>query len=729
MELVASLFNQNHQPDANGTTSPPGSRPVSPESSPASPPGSRPVSPPGSRPISPPGSRPGSSGSARSVSSSGSAVEGGDIESHGGIEASTSWEIVPYAPQGAHQPYNEYNQNHQSSNINGHVHVTPSGEGSPPRAGGNYVNNQSNDVERGDIPRGMSPPYQTIELQTITPAKSQGTDDTFMDSPVLSPASSTDSRPTSPKKPKSPKRSRRKLIRFSSVNEVRTFTPSPEEFQDHPKNVFKSLHNTRGSRLRHFLTVRILPFTYGAISSITTIYFFLELMVRYTLNKEIIGVYLAAAYLTRVVFTSISRVAPKSCILLGSLLTLLGFLMVALSQRPSYIPVEIKFQDDGLTWFIAGSILACAYETNSGMEMIVRDQCLDNVKAIGIQLKNHYLMTKIARVLAFAGLGFLYQYYNVEGVALLGAGLAVLQIMFLCIFFILDIFRIHYDPNNAFGEDFIDLKPHCRPNCSIRAVRGKRRMFKSTMSKLNRTLSKYYPSDLPQSVLRRIIPLCVFGRTLSSVCIWGSSALLIFDDYTQNFIVIGLIFAGAAACDFIVSFVLLTNRLETKLKKLCPSPRDLFLGMFGITLSSTLVAVPIYPVFLAGFMIYCVCNGLLRIVLTELQGSSENPNERVAYQINRRLWTAGSLYVIPILYNLHPRIPFVLGLWFAVASSTFLTIYMCCYHSGEPLDDVNLRKNKRAVTAAKNRPSRRPERNLDYAEQVMLGRLMKGKDV
>jgi len=552
--------------------------------------------------------------------------------------------------------------------------------------------------------------------------------DAFVDSPHISHTSINTNRDNSqsPSAKARRKGPRVKSIRFSATNEIRMYTPNPKEFEidgNKPTDVYGPNYNSAKSKIRNFFVVRAIPFTYGASSSLTTLYFFLELVTNYGLSSKVIGAYLSAAYFTRVVFTSISRYAPKTFVLLGSVAALVGFGMVFLSQRPESFWI---MNDEGLTFFILGSIFANSNETISATQMLVRDQHLENVKILGSKLKVHFFMSKLARVFTFAVSGFLYQNYGVEGVALYGAGMVCLQILCLIAYFFLDIYRIHHDPNNAFGEDFIAMKPECRPTFSIRAARGKRRLFKSAMSKLNKTLGKYYPSDVPQNIIRFIIPLGLFGLTLSSMCIWASTALIVVDDFSQGYLVLGTIFAAASALDLITSSFLLSKGWDTKFRKLMPEPYNFFMGLFGITLASALVAVPSFSVFVTGFMLYSIFSSLLSAALTEVQGSSNNATEPVTSQVMRRLCTAGSLFALPFLHALHPRLPFILGLWYALISSVTFTVYMWCFPRG---DDVELDEAGLQSTATRNRPSRRPERNLVRSERVMLARLMKGKDV
>ena len=58
----------------------------------------------------------------------------------------------------------------------------------------------------------------------------------------------------------------------------------------------------------------------------------------------------------------------------------------------------------------------------------------------------------------------------------------------------------------------------------------------------------------------------------------------------------------------------------------------------------------------AGFMLYSIFSSELSAALTEVQGSSNNATEPVTSQVMRRFCTAGSLFALPFLHALHPRL-------------------------------------------------------------------------
>mmetsp|Transcript_8186 Transcript_8186/g.15404 ORF Transcript_8186/g.15404 Transcript_8186/m.15404 type:complete len:672 (+) Transcript_8186:152-2167(+) len=528
----------------------------------------------------------------------------------------------------------------------------------------------------------------------------------------------------------SPNKDRVRSIRFAATNEVRTYTPNPEEFIDDPIDFFNDTPRC-GVRSRQFFAASVLPFTYGATSSLTTLYFLYELMFRYESTRNILGLYLVGVYFCRILFSSICRFSPKTFVLLGSVLALLGFVAIFFSQNLQMIGSNNETDESsstGVTLFIIGSILSNCNETIGATQMFVREQNIQSVKAMASNLKVQYLMAKFARIGSFVGAGFLYHIYGVGAVAIMGAGLVCLQIIFLLAYLAMDVFRVTYDPNNLFGNDYENHAPKCRLNCSLRAARGRRRLFKSAMSKLNRSLFKYYPPNIPPSRLKYFVSFCVFGRALSSVFVWITSTVILVDDFGADFVLVGGACASAAALDFATSWIMLRDSCH---RKSMPTQREIFICMGGLLVSSAAITAPNIYSYAVGFWIFAICNSYLRLLLIELQGRSNDATESITLQLVRRFWIAGALYSIPLLYSIHPRLPFALGFSFVLVSLLMLVMSLCCCRNVGPVKELDHDANKRAARemSRKNRPSTKPERNLSFAERSMLTRLIKGKEV
>jgi hypothetical protein len=529
---------------------------------------------------------------------------------------------------------------------------------------------------------------------------------------------------------------RYKSIRFSPTNQVHLFTPSPEEFIDNPSEEYKS-YKSCGTTARLFFVVYALPFMHGFSSNITTLYLLIELTLGYEINSFIAGTYLVLAYMSRLSFASLSRVAPKSCVFVGSIVSLCGFSLIYLSQDQILLDKLNVKKTHGLTLFIVGSILSNTNETMSAMQVFVRDQYIHNVQEIGKKLKRHYLMAKLARIVSFGCGGYLYQTYGVGGLAVLGSCMVSLQILCLFIFLVLDNFREAIDPIEGQWVESKKSKKLVVVDCSIRAAIGRRRILSSSMSRLNRTIARYYPSSIQANILRTALPICVFGRTISSLVIWNVSALIMEDDFQQSKGMIGAVFAGIMSCDWIVTFLSMTDNWNTVLTIKLSPPKDLYAFMIGITLSLGFMAIPNFITFVVGLASFTIFNSVLRTKLYELQGSNNCGWESLNFQIIRRFWSAAALFSLPKLDALTHRLPMLLAIWFALSATTMLLFFTLCRDPNKNEDDEMNRNNNKSdndrnnavVTRKKKRPSKRPEKNLVYGERIMLSRLIKGKDV
>ncbi len=519
---------------------------------------------------------------------------------------------------------------------------------------------------------------------------------------------------------------RKKSIRFSPTNEIRHFTPNPDEFEENPYSTNPYMSCGRTSRL--FLVVYALPFMHGASSNITTLYLLVELSLRYEINSFVVGGYLALAYISRLSLALLSRFVPKTCVLIGSTMAYFGFGLIFISQN-SILLQNFGVQGKEFLLFLIGSILANTNEMTSAMQVFVREQLTHNVKEMGQKLKRHYLIAKLARVASFGGGGVVYHYYGVAGLALMGGSMVSLQIMCLGIFFILDIYREVLDHSNGlYGE----MKPPKRfaLDCSIRAAIGRRRLLSSSMSSLTRTLGKYYPTTMPSKIVHMILPICVYGRTIASIIVWNAIAYIMRTDFDQNYLVIGGVFAGIMVCDFIMSIVTLSDGWNAIIKTNLPPPQDIYLLTIGLTLSLALVAVPNFIAFILGLVIYICFNNAMRTLLLELKGTNDSMWDNFQFHLIRCASTAIALFSLPVLNEFHRRLSLVLAIWFALLTSAVLVYVINVKITEEDESDELDRKRRNALSTARSgRISRRPEKNLIYGEQIMLSRMIKGKEI
>lgn len=271
----------------------------------------------------------------------------------------------------------------------------------------------------------------------------------------------------------------------------------------------------------------------------------------------------------------------------------------------------------------------------------------------------------------------------------------------------------------------------CCLNLSLKASGGRRRLFTSELSEIHRSLVRYYPyEELPQNVLRFILPHAHLADSLTSTCLWGIAAYVLHDNFQIDPMLTGVIFSGAAFFRILATAAMFSEPVHRTISHLLPNPRALNVALAGVAVSTLTMAVPSAPVFIAGFMAYNVFGGVLSVLLLEMQGSSTNTWESLTTQCARRLLTAACLFALPNLYELRPLLPLLLAFWVAFVSGIVVMVRICRYAG---IGGQTMRRHRSSVMSARSGSagggSNKPEQNLVYVEQIMLGWLIKGKDL
>jgi len=287
-------------------------------------------------------------------------------------------------------------------------------------------------------------------------------------------------------------------------------------------------------------------------------------------------------------------------------------------------------------------------------------------------------------------------------------------------------------------------KVGCCLNCSIKASGGRRRLFTNELTDIHRNIVRYYPyAELSPNVLKFVLPHAHRAEALTYTCVWGIVALVLHDDFEIDRLLLGVIFSGAAFLRILATAAMFSDPMHILLQRLFPNTQLLNVTLAGMTLSVALMAMPYFLVFLIGFGCYSFFGGILYILLTEMQASCGTSTwEPVTTQVARRVLTGACLFALPNLYGLHPRLPFVLSFWVAFVSSTVVAVRIYRFLGGgrglcgTKSRGVGGKVSKRSKEARKARifmvrggGGNKPEQNLAYAEMVMLGWLIKGKDL
>ena len=106
-----------------------------------------------------------------------------------------------------------------------------------------------------------------------------------------------------------------------------------------------------------------------------------------------------------------------------------------------------------------------------------------------------------------------------------------------------------------------------------------------------------------------------------------SSVLTMKDDFDRNHIAIGAMFAGGSFSGLISSVISMSEGWIFFMKKRYPSPRNIYVLMNDLSLSTAFVAFPIFVSFVIGFIFYGIFHAMLDTLLTELSGTSISGGE------------------------------------------------------------------------------------------------------
>jgi len=275
-------------------------------------------------------------------------------------------------------------------------------------------------------------------------------------------------------------------------------------------------------------------------------------------------------------------------------------------------------------------------------------------------------------------------------------------------------------------------------NPSPRAILSRRRLLTSELSSMARRLAKYNPTDMPERTLEYALPLATAGRRLTGIYIWGSVSLVAFDDFNIGAIATGGLLAGIVFANLTAPTTFLHSESGSRIfQKLLPAPNDLYLCTIGLTISTCLTIVPLLPSFIIGMILYGAFDGMLNGVLLELRAGSSLKSGRCLSRFLTRLISCLTIYSIPLFYALHPRLPLVFGFLIMFCVTVILIIrlqlYKCKKAKMGEFEAITLRKYRSTVAIAKLKnsgvESDADKRVVGYGDKIMLGRLMKGKDL
>ena len=171
--------------------------------------------------------------------------------------------------------------------------------------------------------------------------------------------------------------------------------------------------------------------------------------------------------------------------------------------------------------------------------------------------------------------------------------------------------------------------------------------------------------DIPISWIDIFVAFAVSFQSVLNGLVFVTGTLLMFQEYDLSRSLIGFVYSCSAIAGAIASVLPMNDRFVDLFQRKLPSPHNFFFFLFGCTYLTIMTAIPNFIVYLIGFLFINFALGLFVSYLAELQGrlsTTENYQQLAPYaQLARRLSALLILCITPILYNVMPRLPNIVG--------------------------------------------------------------------
>lgn len=203
------------------------------------------------------------------------------------------------------------------------------------------------------------------------------------------------------------------------------------------------MKHSANKTFRGWLTVYWQPFFYGGITRLPFIYFVIHLRSTFRMSWTEIGLAVGCYQAMRVVTNVATIFAPRVAHLLGTMASLTGSIMVVSADPAQRMKI------------IVGTIMAGFAETMAAQQTYVKEIFGSDMEALEHKLKLQYAVIMVAVTLSFALGGYLYQHFNVQGVAWMGLIMSACELVSVLAFFSLEILDKHGSKVSKTIEDEI----------------------------------------------------------------------------------------------------------------------------------------------------------------------------------------------------------------------------------------------------------------------------------
>jgi hypothetical protein len=249
-------------------------------------------------------------------------------------------------------------------------------------------------------------------------------------------------------------------------------------------------------------------------------------------------------------------------------------------------------------------------------------------------------------------------------------------------------------------------------------------------------LGSFTTQDIPIGWIDHFVAFAVSFQSILNGFVFGTGTLLMFKEYGQSKSLIGVIYSCSAVSGVLASLLPMNQTFVTFMRNRLPSPLNFYFFLFACTYMTLLTAIPNFAAFLVGFLAMNLALGLFVSYLTELQGkisTTQNYQKLAPYgQVCRRLSGLGIMFVSPILYDIMPRLPNIVG-----ACTCFLftlAIYIGFETAkGKSQDELAARLGQENVyrdgstlyvTTGPGRANR--NRRISFSEQIIMSSVLAG---
>eukprot|EP00961_Rhodomonas_salina_P032936 443554-Rhodomonas_salina.1 len=402
-------------------------------------------------------------------------------------------------------------------------------------------------------------------------------------------------------------------------------------------------------RVRDVLILYLMPMFYGGITRLPFIYFVIHLVEVFGLDWVPVGLLVGGYQACRVLTNIGITFAPKIFHLFGTLASLAGFSLVWATDIRYRVP------------FMVGTCIVGFAETMAAMQLYAKEEYSreKDLQVLKRNLKVQYASVMVGVTLAFLFGGLVYQRLGVHGVAGFGAILSGLELVSFLLFLAVSV--KHSSPQEPHetqhGADGPASTAHPAMKVSFTRLPSKSHTD---------ALGSFSGDEFHATWVNYLIAVTMGVEAIVIGYNLSIGPIFVLNEFKQNTTTIGILFAAGAASGTVAAVTFtLTDAGERIMRRLLPSPWDIYVPMAGIATAVLVAAVPVFEVHVLGLILIMAFNDLAATILTEVQGAIAT-NKAYSFvgpfgQIVRRSLNVVTAVTGPFLFGVWPRLPYMVA--------------------------------------------------------------------